>query len=399
MTSANPWNKRLEQVPALEPYLRKIALKWAKGNPLPQRMMLGPEPREPNVRAALDRIFGGRVFYRNSKLTVEIPAALREESEIAALAAALDIERAQVKQTANPTEIIQRLRLSHPRVDMEWMQTSPEIARLLNTQPEQEQLLHQLLETATFLQTLDSPTTLSKLGSMFFNDSKILRSGTPRKLLGGILNTRLGTDDTPENREMALQQFNVIDNPSTTLVTLFGPFGLIRNGKTERWIVDRFDAGEPVTLNSYNLQDIDAVQLHPDFDTVFTSENAAPFHELVNEQPKGIVIYTGGYPNAAVCRLLHLLAQAGATCKHWGDTDPDGFMIASLINRQIPTTLFRCATEDMVRHTDHLKPLSRIQSQRGRHILKTKPNFLFRTELSLALDMSKWLEQERFRGE
>lgn len=395
MNAPNPWKQRLEQVPGLEPYLRKIALKWTKGNPLPKRMMLGPEPKDPAVRAALDRIFGGRVFYRNGKLAAQIPAALREDSQLVALASALDIEKEATKQTTKPIEIMQRLRLAHPQADMGWLQSSPEVARLLNTQPEQEQLLHRLLETAAFLQSLDAPTTLSKLGSTFFNDSKMLRSGTPRKLLGGIMNARLGAEDTPENREIALQQFNVIDNPATTLVTLFGPLDLIRHGKADRWLADRFYANEPVTLNSYNLQEIDAVQLHSGFDTVITSENAAPFHELVCERPQAIVVYTAGYPNSAVCRLLRLLGRAGGSCQHWGDTDPDGFMIAALIDRQIPTSLFRSDTEIAAQH---LKPLTANQLKRGRCMLEAHPDFKFREALAHALEQGAWLEQERDGG-
>jgi hypothetical protein len=397
MNSSNPWKKRLEQVPELEPYLRRIALKWAKGNPLPKRTILGPEPKEPSVRAAIDRIFGGRVFYRNGKLTVEIPAVLRKETELAALADALNIEKESGKQTTNPIEMIQRLRLSHPQVNTEWLQNAPEIARMLNAQPEQEQLLHQLLKTAAFLQTQETPITLSKLGSMFFNDSKILRSGTPRKLLGGIVNARLGTEDSPENREIALQQFNVIDNPATTLVTIFGPLDLVRNKRPDQWLADRFQAGEPVTLNSYNLQDIDSIKLYPGFDTIITSENAAPFHELVSDQPNSILLYTGGYPNACVCRLLHLFSEAGATCLHWGDTDPDGFMIADLILRRIPTTLYRCGIEEVVRHSQELKPLSEQQLRRGEQLLKTRPDFPFRTELAFSLESRSWLEQEKFQ--
>ncbi len=71
------WKTRLVEVPGLEPYLRKVAQKWAKNLPLPKRMALGAEPKEPAVRAALDRLFGGRGFYRDGKTTAEIPDVLR----------------------------------------------------------------------------------------------------------------------------------------------------------------------------------------------------------------------------------------------------------------------------------------------------------------------------------
>jgi hypothetical protein len=399
VNSSNHWKTRLDEVPGLEPYLRKVAQKWAKNLPLPKRMTLGTEPKEPAVRAALDRIFGGQVFYRNGKTTAEIPDALRNDSVLAPLAELLGIERKLQPREVDPSEMLQRLRLSYPQLNTEWLRSAPEIERLLRQHPEQENLLHQLLKAADYLQTLETPVTLSKLGSTFFNDSKVLRNGTPRKLLGGIMNSLLGTEDSLGNREIALQQFNVIDNPATTTATLFGPIDLIRNGRREEWIIDRFNAGEPVTLNSYNLQGVERIELPNGINKVITSENAAPFHELVIEQPDAVLLYTGGYPNAAVCRLLRLLAQAGATCLHWGDTDPDGFMIAALVDRYIETSLFRCGTEDIRRHKPDLKSLDRAQSMRGKNLLKTQSHFKFREELALTLELGHWLEQERWFSE
>ena len=169
-----------------------------------------------------------------------------------------------------------------------------------------------------------------------------------------MLNAHLGAEDTPENREIALQQFGVIDNPATTTVTLFGPLDLIRNGTPNRWIVDRFNRCEPVTLNSYNLEGIDAVGLRPGYETDITSENAAPFHELVEE-----------HPNAAI------------------------------IDRHIETTLTRCGPESILSNRENLKPLSASQLQRGRHIINTNPHFKFKEALQLTLELGGWQEQEK----
>jgi hypothetical protein len=393
---SNHWKKRFEEVPGLRAYLKPIAKKWAKGLALPHTMTLGAEPRDPALRTALAGLFGGRVFYRGGKVIAEIPHILRDEKILGALAAELGIERPTATQTPVST-ILLRLRLTHPRLSRvhQWLATAPEIERLLAADPQKEQLLLGLLQTASHLCREEKTITLSKLGSLFFNDSKCLRSGTPRKLLGGMMNAQLGTEESPENREIALQQFGVIDNPATTTVTLFGPIDLIRSGTSDRWIVDRFNAGEPVTLNSYNLDGIDAVGLRPGYESVITSENAAPFHELVEEHPKAILVYTAGYPNAAVCRLLRLLHEAGATCRHWGDTDPDGYQIAALIDRYIKTALYRCGTDELLANQAHLKPYSLAQSSRGRQFLTANPQFKFREELELTLELGGWLEQEK----
>lgn len=387
---------RLQQVPALADYLRPIATKWARGTALPKRMTLGDAPQDPALRAALDRLFGGRVFYRNNKLQAELPAQLREEEMLRTLGKLLGIEKKESTFQTSPTAL-QRLRLTYPGLEPihQWLVHAPEIERLRSRDPEQEELLNRLLCTVEFLLNLKTPITLSKLGSCCLNDSKILRSGTPRKLLGGMLCRYLGLEDSQENREISLQQFDVIDNPATTTVTLYGPLILIRNGRPDPWIAQRFDHGEPVTLNSYNLEGVEAVELRAAHKTVITSENAAPFHELVIENPEALLVYTGGYPNTAVCRLLHLLQQADASCRHWGDTDPDGFLIAALIDRHIRTSLFRCGIEEIQRNKTHLKRLSGPQRQRARQILETRLDFPFQAELRLTLQLDGWLEQER----
>ncbi|HAS83202.1 MAG TPA: hypothetical protein DCS43_11160 [Verrucomicrobia bacterium] len=395
-SSDNPLIRLLDQVPGLEIYLQRIAIKWAKGLPLPARMALGPEPKEPSVRKALDRIFGGRLFYSRGKLTADIPEALRNDAILAPLADVLGIKRTVEKSSATDLPVIlQRQRLMYPALHAvhAWLRTSPEIERLLKDRPNQEQHLQALIETATFLRTCERPITLSSLGSTFFNDSKVLRSGTPRKLLGGIMSVLAGSEDTPENRDIALQQFNVIDNPVTTQITLSGPVSLLRNKTKETWIADRFARGEPVTLNSCNLQGVDGVELPATHKTVITSENAAPFHGLVSESHAAIIVYTAGYPNPEVRRMLRYLARAGATCHHWGDTDPDGLRIAAIISAIIPTTLYRCAVADMKHHAKRLKHLDTAQKARAMQMLAGRPDFPFRAELEFSLT-NGWLEQE-----
>lgn len=93
--------------------------------------------------------------------------------------------------------------------------------------------------------------------------------------------------------------------------------------------------------------------------------------------------------------MLRLLHEAGATCRHWGDTDPDGYLIAELLNRYIETSLYRCQQEDILRHKEDLKPLDPSQVKRGQYIMKPHPNFKFREELGLVLQLGGWLEQER----
>ncbi len=391
--SPDYWENRLREIPDLKPYLLKIAKKWATGNSLPARMTLGPEPKEPAVRSALSRIFG-RLHARNGNVVVTISDELREESVIQRLAAQFGIIQNQRVLPADIRPVFQRLELLFPTLGnaTDWLKSAPEVARFLKRSD--ETLLRQLLETVQFLQPLETCVTLSKLGALHFNDSKILRTGTVRKLLEGILLAVAGEEDIPESRDEILSRFNIIDNPATTLVTLFGPLQLVRNGTVENWIADRFQHGEPVTLNGFNLDGIDAVRVSSGIKIVITSENAAPFHELVIEHPDAIVLYTAGYPNAGICRLLRLLSEAGLRCLHWGDSDPSGLRIAEQVSRCIPTVLHRCGLADLKKYRSTLKPLTEKKKAIGCQILKKK-DFPFREELEYTLE-NGWLEQERF---
>ncbi len=387
------WENRLREIPELKPYLLKIAKKWAAGNPLPKRMTLGSEPKEPAVQSALSRIFG-RLHVRNGNVVVTIPDELREESVIQLLAVQFGITKKKLVVPDDIRPIFQRLELQFPTLGnaIDWLKSAPEVARFLKRSD--ETLLRQLLEAVQFLQTLETFITLSKLGALHFNDSKILRSGTVRNLLEGVLLAVADEEDVPDPRDEILSRFNIIDNPATTLVTLFGSLQLIRDGKTEGWISDRFQQGEPVTLNGFNLDGIDAVRVSSEMKTIITSENAAPFHELVIEHPEAIVLYTAGYPNAGVCQILRLLSAAGLRCLHWGDSDPSGLRIAEQVSRCIPTRLYRCGITDLKNRKSALKPLTEKKKEIGRQILK-KDDFPFREELEYTLE-NGWLEQERF---
>jgi hypothetical protein len=94
-------------------------------------------------------------------------------------------------------------------------------------------------------------------------------------------------------------------------------------------------------------------------------------------------------------RRLRLFHDPGAICRHWGDTDPEGFTIAAIVNRYIEPTLYRCGTKDILNNQGNLKPLSAIQLMRGKQLLENTPRFKFKEELKFTLTLGGWLEQEK----
>ena len=105
------------------------------------------------------------------------------------------------------------------------------------------------------------------------------------------------------------------------------------------------------------------------------------------------VIYTAGYPNFAVKKLLHLLSGQIEQIHHWGDSDFDGLRIAEIINNIIKVKLWRCTVEDCKKYNGRLKPADDNSKSKIKKFLENKPDFIFRDELEYSLK-NGWLEQE-----
>lgn len=66
-------------------------------------------------------------------------------------------------------------------------------------------------------------------------------------------------------------------------------------------------------------------------------ENLASFNRHVREQrDEGFVLYTGGFPSAAVLRAAAVLASHVDGVWHWGDIDPGGVRIFALLEEALP---------------------------------------------------------------
>jgi hypothetical protein len=126
---------------------------------------------------------------------------------------------------------------------------------------------------------------------------------------------------------------------------------------------------------------------------LISCENEAPFSRLIREKSTDCLLFTSGFPNSAVHKLYALLAPRARDCLHWGDTDPNGLYIASLLFAIHPLSLYRCDLATIKRHTGHLLPLTARQRERAQTILNTMEAFPFPDELACTL-ASGWMEQE-----
>ncbi|MCF7791785.1 MAG: DUF2399 domain-containing protein [Victivallales bacterium] len=239
----------------------------------------------------------------------------------------------------------------------------------------------------------------SELGSKVLNDSKAVREGTEifnivYKLLLKILENR-GIKEKWNTQFSVFEYFKIITNPTAVKVTLYGPFTFLKKQQKYCFIKRLWEVGESVTLSMDNLQGIESFRLDENFE-LFTCENESPFNALKRNSSNKGLIFTSGYPNSAVKKVLELLKEKRKYVFHWGDSDFDGYYIASIIDSFIPVKLWRCNIEDLKKRHEKLieiedpEKISRIE-----RFLEKNPKFPFRNELRFTLQ-NGWLEQENW---
>jgi hypothetical protein len=376
--------------------LAVLARKFVRTRVVPKSINLGSVP-EHNVRRALEFLFGGG-NRKDGKFVVQLPERLRSAEVLQALADRLGIvaepQSDKTDKTALTTALL-RQGLIHPEYAplLETLRSTDDLTRLFRNQANAEDRLAGLLRAVQTLESNQTTITLSQLGATALNDSKALRSGPLRKLLVTMLSTLAEIED--EDPAKVLARFGVIDNPYTTLALLYGPVVYKNvNGHEWNWPEQLHAAGQAAALTWEQVQGMRVLRPTSPVAGIITSENAAPFHRLVETRSPSICVYTEGYPNAAVTRVLALLAQSGLRARHWGDTDLDGLRIAECVSRVIPTEL-HCqdhGTLDTLK--DRLIPLTDPQRTRATAYLASHPDFPFRSTLTYSLQHG-WLEQEQ----
>ena len=240
-------------------------------------------------------------------------------------------------------------------------------------------------------------TTLSQLGSDWFNDSKILRSGPLRRQLVLILSAISGV--SPEDERSVLAEAGVEENPYTSSVVVSAPFTFrLKDGTyfdyPMTFFMKRFVCQLPLEI--VRQIDSDSICWEGYDNLVTTCENAAPIARYV--QDRSPVVYTEGYPNLAVQGLLKAFARKGLKAIHMGDADLDGFRIAATIGRCIPVE--RVGAAEVLADPMRPKgiPLTPVQATRIDRFLERNPDFKYADSVRLVRERGCWYEQEGFRS-
>ncbi|MDD2454880.1 MAG: DUF2220 family protein [Kiritimatiellae bacterium] len=391
------WQERLERCPALRPWLLRAAKRAVSGVALmPASLTLGDVPQDKAVRRALEDIFPG-CRELNGRLKARLDETMRECSRWQPLAELLGVSPPPRQAPETPgkrlARTLRRLKLLYPddRALIDALREDVLINRLFKSSAAADKELTALYDALVYMRDAPAGMTLSELGAKFFNDSKSLRGGPLRQQLEHLL--RVQGNGPDDDTDALLNACGIIENPYTTHVVVFAPFSYRTcDGARLGWPNELWRRGEAVILPWRTVRTIADIRFEEPCGSVVTSENAAPFHRLV--ETGRAALYTEGYPNAAVKTLLRHFAQAGASALHWGDTDLDGYRIAEQIARAIPARLYLppAGRADRLRKK-HMR-LTDEQRRRLLAFIDAHPAFPFLDGLRYTLQHG-WLEQEQ----
>jgi len=388
------WNEQIEKTPEIRPWLERMAWLAVKGSQLPAEVTLGEVPQVRRVRDALTNLFGRTCREAQGRLKVRLDDSLRDPVRWLPLAIVLGIHAetftSDTEREAYCTSVFRKLLLQYPNETslIEAAKNDDVVQRFVRFNTESLDVLFALFEAIHFLRTNRSSITLSELGARVFNDSKALRSGPFRQQLEQLLG--LDSDMPEATPHDLLSLYNIIDNPYTTHVVVFAPFAYCTpEGTWLEWPAQLFQRGEAAVLSWETVRTMKAIRLTASCNRLVTSENAAPFHRLVEQKTPSL--YTEGYPNLAVKTLLLHFAEAGLTAQHWGDTDLDGYRIAEQVARHIPVSLYADTSHAPVSFI----PLDDKQRLRLVAFITCHPGFPYLQQLRHTL-VNGWIEQEQF---
>lgn len=367
---------------------RKLARRMTGPAPLPPEIAVPAMPAEWPVIAELGRILGLAACQKGRNAVFSIPPARRDPADWAELRGVFAPPASGGGDTG---ETFRRARHFASAEVVEALKTDDAVARFVGRGSDEARAFLRLLEWAAARAedgTDISPSTLSQAGADILGDSKALRAGTRREVFRRVLAAVAGMDPDDDGRD-AFARFGIEDNPFTGSVTVFAPFSFtLATGEEFDHPARLFRAGLAVQLPRQTVCRIREVRLG--FHRLVTSENAAPFERMVRA---GVpCLYTEGYPNAAVVRLLELFSRQGATADHDGDGDLDGFLIAGRVAKAIP--LVRVVAGDVADSPSlPRRPVSPRARTRWEAYLAAHPAFPHAPALRLALSLG-WIEQE-----
>ena len=367
---------------------RKLVQQIDGEGPLPSEIEVSATPEEWEAIAEVGRILGVAAYQKGRKAVFRIPPERRDPAGWESVCAVF----AKKELASDPVEEgFRRARLVADADVVETLKSDAAVVRFLRRGEGSVHDFVRMLEWSAcrISNAANMPlVTLSQLGADILGDSKSLRNGTRRMVFERVLCAVAGIDADECGREVSAR-FGIEENPFTSFATVFAPFSFtLDTGESFAYPAEMFRLGFAVQLPRQTVMRIRNVRL--DVRQIVTSENAAPFETLVRE--KVPCLYTEGYPNGAVIRLLELFAEQGVTVDHAGDGDLDGFVIADRISKAI-TVRRVIADEFAADEALPRRPVSLQMRRRWESYLVVHSDFAHASALRTALRRG-WIEQE-----
>ena len=386
----------IERAPAIKPVLVRLAKRAAAGKKLPETF--SATGLDYAAQRELEGLFGtigqrtadGRVY-------ISVMPPLREPNEWRGLLAVLGVE--EKKFHNDDEDVFARLKLLMPHMAefIDRLSAKEEISRFVAKRENRRDWmkLFKCLVDRFFSEERGIITTLSQLGSDWFNDSKKLRSGALRRQL--VLMIATANDLDPSDERLILDGALIIDNPYTSSVTFSAPVVItLKDGSVFDFADRLFVRGMSAQFPLETVLNIRSVEWDGDKNEVVTSENAAPFAQMAAD--KIPCVYTAGYPGLAVKVFLHKLGEAGVVCVHEGDADLDGFRIAKEVSNAIKVIRV-VASEALVRSRpeDGIE-MDADQRRRLWAFAANMPDFKYADDVKTLIAKGYWVEQESFKS-
>jgi len=386
----------IEKAPAVADAVMKLASKVARGIKLPETYSV--KNLDYDAQRELEHLFGtigqrtpdGR-FYISILPIFREKTVWREALEYFGLV--------KKERDCEDEDIFARLKLLMPDLTplIDSLAVDEEVVRFVS-KAENRKDWNRLFQS--LVERFSSPecglvTTLSQLGSDWFGNSKKLRSGALRRQLVVIL--AILSDMDREDERLVLEGALIVDNPYTSSVTFSLPVTLImKDGAVFDYPSRHYARRMAVQLPLETVVNIERIEWDVKPQTITTSENAAPFANMVAEGAS--CVYTAGFPSLAVKVFLNKLFKSGSECIHEGDADLDGFRIAKEVGKCI--RLKKVVASDVLKKTspDEGRELSLEQKKRAMAFLLNPKykGYKFADEIKSVLQRGKWIEQESF---
>ena len=396
MLSRSEIKAAIEKAPAVAAAVKKLASKIARGARLPATFSV--KNLDYNAQRELERLFGtighrtsdGRFYLSILPIFLE-RSVWREALEYFGFV--------KKERDCEDEDIFARLKLLEPDLAplIDALAADEEVVRFVSKAENRKDWKRLFL---SLVERFSSPacgliTTLSQLGSDWFGDSKKLRSGALRRQL--VIIVAMLSDMDADDERLVLEGALIVDNPYTSSVTFSLPVTLIMKDGAVFDYPSRYHMRRmAVQLPLETVVNIERVEWDVKPQTITTSENAAPFANMVAEG--NACVYTAGFPSLAVKVFLNKLFKSGSECIHEGDADLDGFRIAKEVGSCI--RLKKVVASDVLEKAslDEGRELSPEQIKRTSAFLFNPQNsdYEFADEIQSIFMRRKWIEQESF---